>query len=150
MVDYNIIVSGSKWVQGNVLSTERAIKNLIDNTYDTLLLTIYIITNEELLDRIIDALNRDVNVEIFMYEGEELNSSVLNKIKDLTDIYPNLVLHISTEEFIHAKVLVADTSNVIIGSANLTKSGLRSNYELGILLKDENIACDVERIIKRL
>lgn len=150
MVDYNIIVTGSKWVKGNVLSTERAIKNLIDGAFKTLVLTIYIITNEELLNNITDALKRKVNVEIFLYESDELNRNVLNKIKDLTKDYPNLTLHISTEEFIHAKVLVADTSNVIIGSANLTNKALKSNYEMGILLKDENIAFDVERIIKRL
>lgn len=151
MVEYNIVVSGSKWVQGNVLSTEKAIKKLIDESYETLLLTIYIITNEELLEHIVNALKRKVEVEIYVYESDDLEfKKVLNKLKNLGDSYSNLKLHISTEEFIHSKVLIADTMNVIIGSANLTKKGLKSNYELGILLKDEEIAYDVERIIKRL
>ena len=151
MVDYKLIVSGTKWIQGNVLSTEKAIKQIIDESYGTLLMTIYIFTNEELLKHIVDALNRNVDIEIYVYENDDLQyKKILYKLKSLENVYSNLNLHISVEEFIHAKVLIADTVNVIIGSANLTHNGLKSNYELGIFLKDEEIAYDVERIIKRL
>ena len=37
---------------------------------------------------------------------------------------------------LHAKVVAADTSTALVGSANLTGSALQRNIEVGVLLRD--------------
>ena len=62
MKDYDLIVSGPKWKRGNIISTENAINDLIDKSFRTLIMTIYIITDENLIIHIIDALKRKVYI----------------------------------------------------------------------------------------
>lgn len=49
----------------------------------------------------------------------------------------------------HAKVLIVDNMHVYIGSANLTRSGLTGNLEIGILLKG-TIASKVSKLWNHL
>jgi HKD family nuclease len=71
------------------------------------------------------------------------NLSPTNLIQGVTD--PNalhdLVSHLSqTEVFhlprLHAKTYISDTNKAIITSGNLTFSGLKQNYEYGVLITD--------------
>lgn len=148
--NYEIVVSGEKWVGNGVKSTSQVINDLIEDSFENLILTIYIITNDNVFKTIKNALKRGVKVEIFMYKGEKFYKNIAPRIIELKDEFTNFKVYESNEEFIHAKVLISDKHNILIGSANLTKNGLSSNYELGILIDDENVCYNVERIIKRL
>lgn len=148
--DIQIVATGNKWIGYGIKPTSDAIKELIDHSHKSLLLTIFILTDNEILEQIVNALNRGVKVEIFIHNDRDFAKSIMDNIVDLQKRYPHIKVFIVSEDFMHAKVLISDKENVLIGSANLTRSGLSKNYELGISLKDRKIAYDLETIIKRL
>ena len=148
--DFKIVVSGDKWLQFGAITTSRAINELIEECERSLILTIYIINNKDILDQIERALIRNIKIDIYMYELDKRFEWATFKINKLNEIFSNLNVYISSVEFIHAKVLIADGHLTLIGSANLTKQGLSTNYELGILLDNEEIAYKVKKIIRNL
>lgn len=50
---------------------------------------------------------------------------------------------------IHSKIMLADTKSCYIGSANVTKSSLRMNFELGIILRGEYVKT-IKEIVEQL
>lgn len=43
-------------------------------------------------------------------------------------------------EELHSNLIVVDRSVALIGSANLSMRGMKQNYELGIILQDEEVS----------
>lgn len=149
-IDYELIVTGEKWVGKGNKRTQNTIYNLIDNSQQSLLLTIYMLTNYEVFKKIKSAAYRGVNVEIFIHTNDDFYLSVKKELEEIGQMKHVSIFPADKEEFIHAKVLISDRSKILIGSANLTKHGLSSNYELGILIDNQDIAYKVEDTIKRL
>lgn len=145
-----IVATGDKWIGYGVKTTASAIQELIDNSKKSLLLTIYIISEGNILNKLKRALNRGVKVEVFIQDDKEFYQSIMDNLLELQKKYDHIKIFSCSEELMHAKVLISDKKEVIIGSANLTRSGLSNNYELGILLEDRRIAYELETIIKRL
>jgi cardiolipin synthase len=56
---------------------------------------------------------------------------------------------VDRDEELHAKAFVVDRRRALVGSANVSRRGLLTNYELGVLLEGEP-AADVARAIDRL
>lgn len=145
-----IVATGDRWIGYGITPTEEVIKEMIDKSKKFLLITIFIISESRVLENIEKALNRGVNVEIFIHNDKEFFRSIQPDILKLQERYPHIKVFIAPNDFLHAKVLISDKKKVLIGSANLTSAGLSKNYELGILLDDSNIAYKLESIIKRL
>ena len=47
---------------------------------------------------------------------------------------------------LHAKVILADGERAYVGSANLTDTSLRYNFEIGLLVEDRAIVAALEKI----
>lgn len=150
MKNYELVASGEKWIQSDVKSTYRAINEIIEDTKSSLILTIYIISNDEILDKIKDALDRNVEVEVFIYNHGDVFTKVTKKILKLKEDYYNITVYEVTEKLLHAKVLISDKRHTLIGSANFTGKAMHENYELGILVDDAELAYNAEKIIKGL
>lgn len=148
--NYELVASGEKWIRSDVKSTYRAIKEIIEDTKSSLILTIYIISNKEILEKIQDALDRSVDVEVFINNEERIYSDAKNKILKLKEEYYNIKVYEVSEKVLHAKVLISDKRHTLIGSANFTVKAMHENYELGILVDDAELAYNAEKIIKGL
>lgn len=148
--NYELVASGEKWIQYDVKSTYRAIKEIIEDTKSSLILTIYIISNDEILEKIKDALDRNVEVEVFIYNKGKVFTDVTKKILKFKEEYHNITVYEITEKMLHAKVLISDKRHTLIGSANFTVQAMHENYELGILVDDAELAYNAEKIIKGL
>lgn len=133
MNNIEIIASGDKWIGDGVIPTLSAISDLIDNSEDSLIMTIYVLTSNLILDKIHSALKRGVEIEIFIYYNEDY-LNLIRKLKKLSDSYNYCKIHILDEEFIHSKIIISDRSKLLIGSANFSCRALFSNYELGVFI----------------
>ncbi|WP_158840682.1 DISARM system phospholipase D-like protein DrmC [Saccharothrix deserti] len=51
---------------------------------------------------------------------------------------------------LHAKVVVADAASALLGSANLTNRGLADNIEVGVLLRDPDLAGKLDEHFRAL
>ena len=78
--NYELVDSGEKWIKADVKSTYRAINEIIEDTKSSLILSIYIISNDEILEKIKDALDRNVEVEVFIYSHSDVFTNITKKI----------------------------------------------------------------------
>lgn len=144
--EIEIIASGEKWLGSGVRSTFSTLKNLIESSRESLLMTVYILKDYSVIELIENALERGVVVDIFASRDDKsLNQKIAHIQNDYSDIHVHL-----TDETLHSKVLISDNKRIILGSANLTHSGLYRNYELGIYIENDEIAYELERLIRRL
>lgn len=149
--NYELVASGEKWIGEGIKSSFEVISNLIEKSYNNLILTIFIIYDEKIWNSIKKAVKRNISVEIFIYNNDDSKYwGLLEEIKEFSKKFPNLIIYEKTDEKIHSKVIIADKSKVYLGSANLTNPGLNYNYELGIYVKDSYFAFKLETIIKKL
>lgn len=56
MNNIEIIASGDKWIGDGIIPTMSAITELIDNSEDSLIMTIYVLTSDLIFDKIHSAL----------------------------------------------------------------------------------------------
>jgi phosphatidylserine/phosphatidylglycerophosphate/cardiolipin synthase-like enzyme len=105
------------------------------------------IYNEEMDDeRIISALSsaakRGINVNIIM----TYQSSWKPAFEELKKVGVNLHLfHGQKELYIHAKIIITDSSYAFLGSENFSYVSLDKNRELGIFLSDQDIVNSLVR-----
>ena len=77
-----------------------------------------------------------------------LFSFVVRK-KEEEKFKPNFFVLIPEEEFFHGKVYIADEKRAIVGSANLTESGLFNNIEY-VIIMEGMVVREVVRLFKML
>lgn len=91
-------------------------------------------------DRVCGTLDRGIeiltlaNIEVRSVAAAALDLSALVRLAQGTDRARVVAL-----SNLHAKVYVADDTEAIVTSGNLTRSGLDSNLEYGVLLRDRNV-----------
>ncbi len=84
------------------------------------------------------------NISLANITNESLDLSALLKLWDKFD------MRVSSLGKLHAKIYIADNCHALITSANLTRGGLKENYEYGVLLNDrdlvEHLRADMQRL----
>lgn len=117
-------------------------------------------TNKEGFKSILTPLNACLNnPKITLYlTASEQNKDII--IRQITDQIPPKMKHglkvyfcspelVESDNLPHAKVLIIDSYRGYLGSANFTKQGLQTRFELGVEL-DEQQSCAVEQLLKLL
>ena len=151
MNGYELVASGEKWIGEGIKSSANVIYELIDQSFNSLTLTIFLLYNPKIWNKLKSAVKRRVKVEIFIYEQHDATyKGLIDEMVEFSIRNPfYLKVHKTHEDYIHSNI-IADRSKVYLGSANLTQNGLSQNYELGVFVNDKDFACDLERIIRRL
>jgi cardiolipin synthase len=122
------------WSDAN---TRRKLLELIDGARTSLLLEQEALQDRELLQHLASAARRGVEVQVITppdsggsdpnRRGREQLASAGAGVRTLEK--PKM----------HAKIIVADGSRAVVGSANITYSGMDNNRELGILVDEPEI-----------
>lgn len=140
---------------GGIGSVDTALEALLDDAHDEVLVVIYAIGygGVAFLNRLMATASRGVRIVVIVNRFSEQPDEVKGTLHrlardyvwcDVLDFAPA-----DPEEELHAKAVVADRSRAIVGSANLSRRGLLTNYELAVVLEDE-AARDVARAIDAL
>jgi len=150
-VNIRIVASGEEWVGYGIRSFSSVIEEVISNARKKLVMTIYVLTDMNIVKGLQKALERGISVEIFIYFPSHYpeNEAVDEFIK-MESRYDYLKIHRIKNEVLHAKVLVADGETALVGSANPTFGGMVRNYELGFLVEDQKISHKILTILWRL
>lgn len=149
--DVRIIATGEKWIGYGIRSFSSIIDEMMKSAKKELVLTVYVITDKNVVNNIEKALERGVSVEIFIYipDQSEENDSI-KKLHKLEHGYKYLKINNINNEVLHAKILVIDGYKILVGSANPTFGGLIKNYELGFLVEDGRVAHKILTMLRRL
>ena len=151
MTVISIVSTGENWIGYGVRSFSSTIKELIASAEKEIIMTVYVISDLKIVNSLRKSLDRGIHVEMYVYQPQLANSSqAIRQVVKFEKDYGHFVIHIVKGEVLHAKVLVVDSREVLIGSANPTVSGMERNYELGLLVKDGRIAQKVQTLLRRL
>ena len=120
MKEYELVASGEKWIGEGVKSSSNVISDLIEESFNTLTLTIFIIHDYQIWNKLKSAVGRRVKVEIFIYDNPDTKyRGLFDKVVEYSKYNSAyLKVHKTNDDYIHSKVIIADKSKVYLGSAN--------------------------------
>jgi len=147
--EIQIVATGSKWIGKGVRTTYSVIKDIITSSKYSLLITAYYLSNNDILEEIENSLKKGVEILMYINDPENNACNLRNHLNILENNYSNFTIYRIYEDFFHAKIIISDRKKVLIGSANLTKKGMYSNYELGVVINNPEIAFEIENIVRR-
>ena len=135
-----IVVTGLAWMGGGIRSVESAIEDMLTNASDEIQVASYMITGGagEFLRLVQNCLHRGVRVTIIVNRFETQPEEIRATIRDMIQRFHHFVLldfnPKDEQEYLHAKIMVADRSTALVGSPNLTWRGLVLNHELAVVI----------------
>ncbi len=136
----NVVVTGPEWMGGGVGSIETVIADLFKTAKSELCISAYVIGNSSdlIFEWLENALQRGIKVKMLINRLDEQPFEVRGRLRNLLINYPHFTLYEfkSTENVdLHAKVISIDRKKALVGSSNLSKRGLISNFEMGLLVE---------------
>ncbi len=146
--DFTILISGRQFGgKRNLRMIAPVVRELLDSAEREIQIATYVISagGMTLIKKLRDALNRGVSVKFIInsLNPDIIPHGVRKELMTLQEEYPHFTL-IEFEkkypgEMLHAKVIVVDREKAIIGSMNLTRSGLNLNHEVAVLVEGKGV-----------
>ena len=137
------------------LRTKETLQKLIESTEKSLTITGYSISDyfADMLDVIIRKSQQGVYVRLYVNDME-MQKSALDRLMAYKSRFLQVYEYQKQEDdkmaALHAKLLVSDAKKSLVSSANLSYHGMQGNIEMGILLKSEEKAKQIEELLKEL
>jgi cardiolipin synthase len=134
-----IVVTGLAWLGAGVGSIESALEQIFRECSDELAISAYAIgQGHDLVFRGLDGvLTRGVLVRMVVNRFDEQPGEPGIALVTLAQQYQHFHLYnfvADPDEDLHAKMVVADRRLALIGSSNLSRRGMITNHELGIVV----------------
>ncbi len=115
------------------------IKKYVSNAKSSVLLSMYLLTDNELIDLLIKKKNENVDVQIILDDNEKNRKSIGNLNLDVIWIKHNENKHTKKNfNCMHMKSCIIDFKKLLVGSYNWTNNAPGNNENLFILY-DQNI-----------
>jgi len=144
-------------------SYEKEVINLIDNSKDSIVLSMYIIkpgdnsrhTVNRLLIDLEEALDRGVKVTLYLntkVDGRDYKPEDVGKgacFEALRNKGAEILL-VNPRNRLHDKLLIVDKRFVVVGSTNWSISALEDNYEASVLIDSPDLAKDELNRLKEM
>ena len=126
-------ISGVHVMRQNLLDT-------IDRANRSLLIAGYMLNSNEIFERLLPKCST-IEVTIHLDHTQTMVDTRAKKIyRELQNAGAIIKLHCEIGEgSMHAKVIIADDFEAIVGSANLTYSGADRNIEIGLRLRGPSV-----------
>ncbi|MDA8002184.1 MAG: phospholipase D family protein [Alphaproteobacteria bacterium] len=147
-------VSGKHWIGGYEQSAHDMILESIQSAKNSIQITAYSLgeMSEELEDIfkiLLLKINSGVKVQLIVNRLWSTSDYAKRRIKSLEhknftllDYDPDRKI-----ENLHAKILIIDSTDVIVGSANMSKSGMVANHEIMIKVRGGEFASKINRLV---
>ncbi len=138
--EISIVATGTAWIGGGVRSVQSAIGELLNGAENELQLAVYDITDGagNFVDGIKACAARGLRISFVINRYEDKAPRLREVLKEAADRYSNLELFSfrpeGRAEDLHAKVIIADRSKMLLGSSNLSFRGLVMNHEIAAVI----------------
>ena len=133
-----VVATGSAWVGRGVGSVVTAIEELLDAADDEVQIASYSLGESNgFVTSLENCLSRGIRVEMIVNKlGDQPTIAYvgLRKLRARFAHFELFSFNAPKSEDLHAKILVADRSKAIVGSANPSKRGLFKNHELAVIV----------------
>ena len=121
----------------------------IENAKSSIILQVYTMSDSEIIQSLIDARKRGINVRVMLEENPFSGYSANKEVKDelsrnnIDTKWSNRVY-----EFTHSKFFVIDNKKGIIMTMNLSQSSFTKNREFGVITEDPIIVTELSKIFQ--
>lgn len=138
--DPSVAVTGTAWMGGGVGSVQSAIEELLDRADNEIQIAVYEMTAgaEDFINRLRTCLARGVRTTMIVNRYGDKPFVIKQRLQDLAKRFPHFEVFDfrpeTSSEDLHAKILVVDRRQALVGSANLTWRGLVGNHELAVVV----------------
>jgi phosphatidylserine/phosphatidylglycerophosphate/cardiolipin synthase-like enzyme len=110
--------------------------NFISFAQNTIDIEMYVLTDEDIINELINSANRGVKIRIILEYRTDIKD--LQKIAKYLE-HKNIELKWAPVEYklVHSKLIIVDKKKALVGSINLSKSALEKNRETAILIEGQ-------------
>lgn len=153
--DVSVVATGTAWVGSGVGSVNTAIENMLRKATTEVQIAVYDMTGgaDEFLVMVRGLLARGIPVTLVVNRFDKKGTRLKDGLNGLAARYRHFGLYDFAPrdemEDLHAKVVVRDRAEALIGSANLTWRGMVLNHELAVIVSG-TAASTVARLIDDL
>lgn len=150
-----VAVSGLVWMGPGIGSIDTAVERLMASTERDAIVVTYSLTAgaRTFFGCLKECLSRGVRVALIVNRLIEQDAFALEMLTALTREFRNLHAYDFTDPTggeLHAKLIIADRRQAIVGSANLSWSGMVANHELAMVVTDQADVQWVAEAVDRL
>ena len=150
-LEVKILATGDRWVGSGIRAFSETTKELIDRAQNCLSMTVFALSDDQIIEKLRLALERGVSVGIYLNSsGTSISEEYREKVNELENRYSNLNLFKIENDVLHSKVIISDLNRAIVGSANVTFAGMVTNYELGMEIDNPAISHKLETLLRKL
>lgn len=150
-----LVVTAPESFKVKASKTKNVVADMITSAQKSIVMTGYSISDyfKDLLDIIIGKSQSGVYIRIYVNDIEK-QKQALDRLLAYQSKHLQLFEYIKSEEdkmaALHAKMLIVDSSEMLISSANLSYHGMAGNVEIGLRVQSEEKARELENIFKEL
>lgn len=140
------VVTGLAWMGSGCRSIESSMEQVVSSARSTLVVLAYRMSDgaANLLSLLRERLRAGVRITMVVNSLDTHHGNVpallFGLLADYSDSFVLYEFRGEPGQELHAKAIIADDRSALIGSANLSWSGLVRNYELAVLLEGEDVA----------
>lgn len=124
-------------------NVDQQLIKVIDSSKSTLDIAIYSLTKQSIVDSIISAKNRGVNVRVMSDKVESKSKSESKELVLLKNAKIPVKIN-SHAGLLHIKMTVADKNVATTGSYNYTQAATTENDEVLVIINDSKVATDFD------
>ena len=150
-----LVITAPESFKVKASKTKDVVADMITSAQKSIVMTGYSISDyfKELLDIIISKSQTGVYVRIYINDIEK-QKQALDRLMAYQSKHLQLFEYIKSDEdkmaALHAKMLIVDSLDMLISSANLSYHGMAGNVEMGMRIQSEEKARELENIFKEL
>lgn len=130
-----IVVTGEAFVGRGHRSIDAVMDELVEGARSELAVAAYLFTSARILGKIKEAAQRGVRTSLLVNDFKGQSAQVKRELSELVATYPSAHVYDfdgTRRGPLHAKVIVSDRSEGIVGSANFTGAAMDRNHEIGV------------------
>ncbi|MBD3398227.1 phospholipase D family protein [Candidatus Micrarchaeota archaeon] len=122
---YSVSVVSSPGAEDEILS-------LIDSARHSIYIDMYILTSEKVVDSLVSAHYRGVDVKVILEERTGANYLAFSRLEGAG---ASVCWASDAYKLSHPKLIIVDSQAALVGSHNLSNSALNSNREISLLVQ---------------
>ena len=152
--EVEIVWTGPQKIGTDVRRTEPTINQLLRSAKKKVTIIDYRITvgAEEIIEQLNSCLDDGVEIDLIVDDDRKNRKHIRKCFSEINTVRPRIFYREGEESKmykVHAKVIVIDDTEMLIGSANLTHHGTEVNFELGVLIRGP-IAKEMRNLLEKM
>ena len=141
MTSVEILATGPELIRQGIRGTEPVVEEVIQSAEKEIQVIAYVFTYNALhvLDLLDQAARKGIKVGLTVNNIKRQEGRVKAKLENLASVASVFDFEDPHGKQLHAKIVIADRTRAVVGSANFTWGGMFGNYEIGLLIEGEAV-----------